>query len=155
MNIKQLKEIVRIFEQSTLKKLEVREGEEEILLERMTAPVQEVVYSAPMLMPAAEAPVMAAPTAAKAPAPAAEGLDFNRITEVKSPVVGMFYSSPDPASAPFVKVGDQVKKGDVLCLIEVMKQMNEVTAPQDGQVADVCVSNGCIVEYGQTLMKLC
>jgi len=101
----------------------------------------------------------AAPRPAAQPYPAqavsAEGPDFNRIVEVKSPLVGVYYEAPEPGGKPFTQVGDRVRKGDVLCLIEVMKQVTEVTAPQDGQVADICVANGSVVEFGQTLIKLC
>ena len=93
------------------------------------------------------------------PAAAAEkqedvGVDFNNIIEVKSPLVGVFYAAPAPDAEPFVKVGDRVKKGDVLCIVEAMKLMNEITASHDGEVIDICIQNGSVVEYGQTLFKL-
>ena len=75
--------------------------------------------------------------------------------EIKSPMVGVFYASPSPDAAPFVQVGSKVKKGDVVCIIEAMKLMNELTADMDGEVVDVCVNNGDVVEYGQPLFKLC
>ena len=104
----------------------------------------------------------AAPVAAVAPAaaPAAEaphddrGVDFNDVIEVKSPLVGVFYAAPAPDAEPYVKVGDHVKKGDVLCIVEAMKLMNEITATQDGEVVDICATSGNVVEYGQTLFKL-
>ena len=70
-------------------------------------------------------------------------------------MVGVFYASPSPDAKPFVEVGQKVKKGDVVCIIEAMKLMNELTADQDGEVVDICVSNGDVVEYGQPLFKLC
>ena len=82
------------------------------------------------------------------------GVDFNDIIEVKSPLVGVFYASPAPDAEPFVKVGDKVKKGDVLCIVEAMKLMNEITASHDGEIVDVCIQNGSVVEFGQTLFKL-
>ena len=105
-------------------------------------------------MPSA-APV-AAP-AAPAPAPAAEetNVDFNRTREIKSPMVGVFYAAPSPDAKPFVEVGSKVKKGDVVCIVEAMKLMNEISAEFDGEVVDICVHNGDVVEYGQTLFKLC
>ncbi|MDO4356300.1 MAG: acetyl-CoA carboxylase biotin carboxyl carrier protein, partial [Clostridia bacterium] len=81
-------------------------------------------------------------------------VDFNQVTPVKSPMVGVFYAAPSPEKPPFVKVGDRVKKGDVLCIIEAMKLMNEITAEQDGEIADVCVANGDVVEFGQILFKI-
>ena len=149
MNMKQLRELVRLFSQHGLTRLEVAEGETRILLAR----------EAPAFHPAQQSP---APLAAQQPAsekPAAgkitdPGPDFNQIHEVKSPMVGVFYAAPEPGAAPFVKVGDRVKKGDVLCIVEAMKLNNEITADRDGEVVDICVQNGSVVEYGQTLFKL-
>lgn len=74
--------------------------------------------------------------------------------EIKSPMVGVFYSAKAPGEKDFVSVGDQVQKGDVLCIIEAMKLMNDITAEHSGTVAEICVANGDIVEYGQVLFKL-
>ena len=73
---------------------------------------------------------------------------------INSPMLGVFYSSPSPESEPFVKVGDKVKKGDVLCIIEAMKLMNEIASEREGVVEEICVSNGDIVEYGKTMFKI-
>lgn len=73
--------------------------------------------------------------------------------EVKSPMVGVFYNVPYPEAEPFVRIGDTVKKGDVLCLLEAMKLMNEIQAEKDGKITDICVKNGDVVEFGQTLFK--
>ena len=98
---------------------------------------------------------------AAALAPAAEpvkdedaGADFNAAKMVLSPMVGVFYASPSPSDPPFVTVGSKVKKGDVLCIIEAMKLMNEITAEEDGEIIDICAANGSVVEYGQILFKL-
>lgn len=147
MNIKQIKEIIKLFEDSALSELEVNESGESIRLKRKADPVVTQAVSDAPAQPAAPAPQVKLPQE--------EGLDFNRVIEVTSPVVGVFYEAPEPGGVPFVKVGDHVQRGDVLCLIEVMKQVTEVTAPQNGQVADICVINGNVVEYGQTLVKLC
>jgi acetyl-CoA carboxylase biotin carboxyl carrier protein len=82
------------------------------------------------------------------------GVDFNDIIEVKSPLVGVFYAAPSPEAEPFVKVGDRIKKGEVLCVVEAMKLMNEITATHDGEIVDICITNGAVVEFGQTLFKL-
>lgn len=147
MNIKQLKEIIRIFEQSSLSVLDLREGEERVMMQRHIEPAPQQT--------AAPAPAAFTPAPAQPVGPDESGVDFNRVVEVKSPVVGIYYEAPEPGGKPFVQVGDRVKKGDVLCLIEVMKQITEVTAPQDGQVVDICSTNGSLVEYDQTLIKLC
>lgn len=108
------------------------------------------------------APVVAAPAPA-APAPAAEPvapadgdepLDMSHTTAVRAPMVGVFYAAPAPGAEPFVHVGSKVKKGETLCVIEAMKVMNEVTAEADGEVVDICVKDGDLVEYGCCLMKI-
>lgn len=75
------------------------------------------------------------------------------IIEIKSPIVGTFYSRPAPDKEPFVKVGDMVKKGDIVCIIEAMKLMNDINAEEDGEIIEICVSDGDMVEYGQVLFK--
>ena len=150
MNIKQIRELAQIVSENGLSAIEVAEGENRVRIERAVA--------APAAVPAVvsmPAPV-AAPTA-PAPAPAAEetNVDFNRTREIKSPMVGVFYAAPSPDAKPFVEVGSKVKKGDIVCIVEAMKLMNEITAEFDGEVVDICVHNGDVVEYGQTLFKLC
>ena len=73
---------------------------------------------------------------------------------VKSPIIGVFYAAPAENAEPYVKVGDQVKKGQTLCLIEAMKLMNEITADQDGVISEICVTNGSIVEFGTELFRI-
>lgn len=150
MNIKQLKEIIRLFEESSLVELEVNEGEESVRLKRKTEQAaQTFVVETPK---PSDSPVSQPKAAAKSDS---DPVDFNHVIEVTSPVVGVFYEAPEPGGKPFIKVGDHVQRGDILCLIEVMKQVTEVTAPQNGRVADICVTNGNVVEYGQTLVKIC
>ena len=132
--------------------LEVTEGDLKIHFERPTA--DSVPMILPAVAPAAASAVPAAAPAASAEAPGTQPVDFNNITEVKSPMVGVFYDSPSPDSEPYVKVGSRVKKGDVLCIIEAMKLMNEITAQVDGEIVDVCAQNGQVVEYNQPLFKI-
>ena len=103
---------------------------------------------APAMLPAAAAPAVAAPVA---PAPAAEG---SELAIVKSPIVGTFYRAADPGAKPFVSVGDLVRKGQVLCIIEAMKLMNEINAEIDGVVVEVYVENGQAVQYGDRLFSI-
>ena len=106
-------------------------------------------------LPAAPAAPAAAPAVEAAPVAAADaGADFNAAKMVTSPMVGVFYASPSPTDPPFVTVGSKVKKGDVLCIIEAMKLMNEITAEEDGEIIDICATNGSVVEYGQILFKM-
>ena len=150
MNIKQIRELAQIVSENGLSAIEIAEGENRVRIERAVA--------APAAVPTVVSMPMAAP-AAPAPAPAAEAeetnVDFNRTREIKSPMVGVFYAAPSPDAKPFVEVGSKVKKGDIVCIVEAMKLMNEITAEFDGEVVDICVHNGDVVEYGQTLFKLC
>lgn len=152
MNLRQIRELVRLLESSSLSVLEIEEADLRVRLEKgQTAGLAQPVPAAlPQAVPAA-LPVETAP----APAPVADGtVDFNRLKEVKSPLVGIFYAAPSPGAEPFAGVGSRVKKGDVLCVVEAMKLMNEITADADGEVIDVCVQNGQVVEFGQILFKL-
>ena len=150
MNIKQIRELAQIAAENGLSAIEIAEGENRVRIERAVA--------APAAVPAVVSmPAPAAAPTAPAPAPAAEetNVDFNRTREIKSPMVGVFYAAPSPDAKPFVEVGSKVKKGDIVCIVEAMKLMNEITAEFDGEVVDICVHNGDVVEYGQTLFKLC
>ena len=152
MNLRQIRELVRLLESSSLTVLEIEEADLRVRLEKgqTTGFAQPVPSALPQAVPAA-LPVETAP----APAPVADGtVDFNRLKEVKSPLVGIFYAAPSPGAEPFAGVGSRVKKGDVLCVVEAMKLMNEITADTDGEVIDVCVQNGQVVEFGQILFKL-
>jgi len=80
--------------------------------------------------------------------------DFNNMHELKAPMVGVYYAAPAPEAEPFVKVGDQVEKGQVVCILEAMKLMNDITAPVTGRIVDICAQNGVVMEYGQTIMKI-
>jgi acetyl-CoA carboxylase biotin carboxyl carrier protein len=149
MNVRQIRELAQILRQNGLSAIEVTEGEYHVKLE-CAAPAAAMIPLAPASVP------MAQPQEAPEPAqkPQDVGVDFNDIVEVKSPLVGVYYASPAPDAEPFVKVGDKVKKGDVLCIVEAMKLMNEITSTHDGEIVDICIPNGAVVEYGQTLFKL-
>lgn len=149
MNIKQIRELAQILSRNDLSALEITEGETRIRMERSAAAVP--VQTAQRV----SEPVQSTPVPAPAQADERDaGVDFNRLTEVTSPLVGVFYAAPTPDAEPFVKVGSSVKKGDVMCIVEAMKLMNEIVAEQDGTVVDVCAYNGDVVEFGQTLFKL-
>lgn len=145
MNIDQIRELAQIVRENGLSALEVSENESRVRIEceiKAAETVREM--PAPVVVPvAANVPVSTDP------------VDFNRVREIKSPMVGVFYAAPAPDASPFVEVGSKVKKGDVMCIVEAMKLMNEINADFDGEVVDVCVNNGDVVEFGQTLFKLC
>ncbi|MDO5602684.1 MAG: acetyl-CoA carboxylase biotin carboxyl carrier protein [Oscillospiraceae bacterium] len=139
MELELVKELAQLMEQKGLSALEVCDGEQKIVLKK------ELAQAAP------QTTACPPPAPQEAPAPV---VDFNGMQEVKSPMVGVAYLSSEPGAAPFVKVGDKVKKGQTLCIIEAMKLMNEFTAPQDGEIMDICVQDGQLVEFGQCLFKL-
>ena len=148
MEIKDIEKLARLMQETGLTALEYAQGETQLKLERK----QEITVAA------AAAPVSAAPSLGGAEAlgvthaqdsqPAKEG------ALVLSPMVGVFYSSTNPEARPYVQVGDTVKKGDTLCIIEAMKLMNEIPAEVDGTVAEICVSNGQVVEFNQPLFRI-
>lgn len=149
MDLKAIEALAQILRGSDLTALEVREGETQIRLERTPAPVTVQTLATPAPVAAAQ-PV--APASQELPEP--QGVDFKNLKEVKTPVVGVFYAAPTPDAEPFVTIGSKVKKGDVLCIVEAMKLMNEITAEMDGEIFDICVQDGQVVEYGQTIFKL-
>ena len=112
----------------------------------------------PMPMPSAMAAQVAAPTVAPAaPEPATQtpaAAPEPKGTEVTAPMVGVFYAAPAPGDEPFVRVGSKVKAGETLCIIEAMKVLNEVTAEADGEVLEICVADGDLVEFGSCLMRI-
>lgn len=145
MEIRQIRALAQILQQTGLSVLEITEGETKIRMERETAAPAQV---------AARPEIAAAFPAVQQAQPAETPVDFNNAREFTSPMVGVFYASPAPDAPPFVQIGSKVKKGDVLCIIEAMKLMNEITAENDGEIVDICVENGQIVEYGQTIFKM-
>lgn len=156
MNIQDIKELAKIMQETGITSLHLTEGALDISMERNTAApaVQPVAVQAPVTAPEPEVSVPTAEPAAVEPQAVGTTIDFNHITEVKSPMVGVFYAAPSPDAQPYVQVGSKVKKGDVLCIIEAMKLMNEITAEQDGEIVDICVQSGQVVEYSQTLFKI-
>lgn len=147
MDLRKLKTLIDLVSESGVAELEITEGEDRVRIVNRNgaAPVQvqqPVTVAQPMPVP------VPAPEVAPAPAPTAPQQTGTPLT---SPMVGTFYRAPSPGADPFVKVGDTVKKGQVVCIIEAMKLLNEVEADMDGTVKEVCVENGQPVEFGQSL----
>ena len=147
MDLLKLKTLIDLVSESGVAELEITEGEDRVRIVNRNgaAPVQvhqPVTVAQPMPVP------VPAPEVAPAPAPTAPQQTGTPLT---SPMVGTFYRAPSPGADPFVKVGDTVKKGQVVCIIEAMKLLNEVEADMDGTVKEVCVENGQPVEFGQSL----
>ncbi len=153
-SIEEIKELAKTVSEYKLGKIKIKTDDEELVIEGHHCPP--VPPMPPMGGPSTV--VMTAPAPAEAPAeasaaPAAPAAKSGNM--VKAPIVGTFYAAASPEDAPFVKVGDTVKKGDVLMIIESMKLMNEVTSDFDGVVEEILVANGDAVEYDQPLMRIC
>ena len=151
MDIRKVKKLIELLEESGIDELEIREGEESVRISRHSK--QPAFMQQPMYAPApapAAAPVAAAP-AAEAAAPAAAKLNG---TVVRSPMVGTFYRASGPTSANFVEVGSSVKKGDILCIVEAMKMMNHIGAETSGVIESILGENGQPVEYDQPLFTI-
>ncbi len=149
MDLKELKALLRLMEGNEVEELEVEEGGRRIRIRRRSAlggvPPTMAGLGAPTLPPGAQAPMLPAPT------PVA---DTAGLIPVEAPMVGTFYRAPAPGADAYVKEGDIVQKGTVLCIIEAMKLMNEIEAEAKGRVARILVENAQPVEFGQTLFFL-
>lgn len=152
MNLEEIKELIRVFGRSKLAELEVKDGEFEIAMvkensgETVVMPATTAVAAAPVAVESAVAPV-----ATEQAAPVTESLSGDIIT---SPMVGTYYAAPSPDSPVFVKVGDTVSKGQVLCILEAMKIMNELEAEYDCKILEVLVKDGQAVEYDMPLFRV-
>ncbi len=151
MDIRKIKKLIELLEESGLAEIEITEGEESVRIARAT-PGQPLVthYAAAAQPVAAATPAPAAPAPAAAAAPA-QARDENLVT---APMVGTFYASPAPGAKSFVEVGQEVRVGQVLCIIEAMKMMNQIESERAGKVVAVLAKNGEPVEFGQPLFAI-
>ncbi|WP_406828792.1 acetyl-CoA carboxylase biotin carboxyl carrier protein [Microbulbifer sp. ARAS458-1] len=157
MDIRKIKKLIELLEESDIGELEIKEGEESVRISRGTSGAS--MQMPQMAMPMAAAPVApqapAAPAPAAAPAePAAESVPALTGHPVKSPMVGTFYAASSPGADPFVKVGQQVKVGDVICIVEAMKMMNQIEADKAGTIESILVEDGQPVEFDQPLVVI-
>ncbi|OAM32519.1 acetyl-CoA carboxylase, biotin carboxyl carrier protein [Eikenella sp. NML03-A-027] len=148
MDLRKLKKLIDLVEESGIAEIEVTEGEEKVRITRSLAAPQPVYAAAPAVA-AAPAPAAAAAPVASAGAPAAPARDLSKAQT--SPMVGTFYRAPGPNAPVFVEVGQSVNAGDTLCIIEAMKLMNEIEAERSGVVKEILVENGQPVEFGEPL----
>lgn len=140
-----IEKLAKVLAETGLTEISLEDGEQAITLRK------DVIVAPVAAAPAASAPVAApAQPAAQAPAKASE--PAKKGTPITSPMVGTFYKSPSPDADAFVSVGDNVKPGDVVCIVEAMKMMNEIKSEISGKVVEVCVEDGQPVEFGQVLM---
>ena len=145
MDLRQIKNLMKEFEQSTIHKLELSDSEFSIKLEK-----ESVQFHSPSSIPVKEVlQVREEQTGIEV-----EQENVNQYRSVKAPLVGTYYESPSPESPPFVKLHDRVKKGDTLFIIEAMKVMNEIVAPFDGKVVKILCENSSMVEFGQVVMEI-
>jgi acetyl-CoA carboxylase biotin carboxyl carrier protein len=151
MEYKQIQELIKTINKSNISELSIEEKDFKITIKQEQTTVEpQYIMTAPAAMPVA-APAMAAPApAAAAPSPAPAAASANQIT-VKSPMIGTFYRSAGPDKAPFVNVGDQIKAGQVVCIIEAMKLFNEIESEVSGRIVKVLVDDASPVEYDQAL----
>jgi len=156
MNLKELKELIEFLKEQEIAEFELERGDVKVRIKRgvpvsaASAVIQTPTPVLPVQVSASSAESTASSTSSSRPAtPADEGLHI-----VKSPIVGTFYESPSPGSPPFVKPGDPIETGQVLCIIEAMKLMNEIEADVSGELVKRLVNNGQPVEYGQPLFSI-
>lgn len=152
MDIRKVKKLIELLEESNIDEIEIKEGEESVRISRNGARMAPQMM-APMPMAAhAPAPAPAAPAAAETSA-AAEGPALNGHV-IKSPMVGTFYRAPSPSSPAFVEVGQHVKKGDVVCIVEAMKMMNQIEADKSGVIEAILIEDAQPVEFDQPLFTI-
>ena len=148
MDIRKVKKLIELLEESGIAEIEINEGEESVRISRYSpaAPVQQ--FAATAAAAPAPAPVAAAPTESESVTPALSGHTVN------APMVGTFYTASAPGSPDFVKVGDSVNEGDTVCIIEAMKILNQIEADRSGTVKAILVENAQPVEFGQPLIVI-
>ncbi|MFT3931817.1 MAG: acetyl-CoA carboxylase biotin carboxyl carrier protein [Spongiibacteraceae bacterium] len=156
MDIRKVKKLIELLEESNIDEIEIKEGEESVRISRNRASAQPQYFAAPPMMAAAPAPAAAPVAAAPAPvaAPAESKASAVNGHVVKSPMVGTFYRAPSPSSPPFVEVGKHVKVGDVICIVEAMKMLNQIEADKSGVVEAILAQDGQPVEFDQPLITI-
>jgi acetyl-CoA carboxylase biotin carboxyl carrier protein len=152
MDLRKIKKLIDLLEESNLAELEIKEGEEVVRLSRVPKNAAPAPAAAPVVVAAAPAPVAAIPVAPAAEAPAANALPAGHV--VKAPMVGTFYASASPGTPAFVKVGQQVKAGETLGIIEAMKMFNQIEADVAGTVQAILVENGQPVEFDEPMFVI-
>ncbi|MCI7480377.1 acetyl-CoA carboxylase biotin carboxyl carrier protein [[Pasteurella] aerogenes] len=153
MDIRKIKKLIELVEESGIMELEISEGEESVRINRGSPAATTVQYSMPAPQVAPVAPAVAAPVAAPA-APAVAASDELSGHVIRSPMVGTFYRSPSPDAKAFVEVGQTVKVGDALCIVEAMKMMNRIEADKAGVVKAILINDGEPVEFDEPLIVI-
>ena len=157
MDIRKIKKLIELLEESGIAEIEIKEGEEAVRISRMAAPAAgaqpaPVVHAAAALAAGVAPRVPELPPAALAEAGAGKPKPNEHV--ITAPMVGTFYAAPSPGAKPFVEIGDEIKVGQVLCVIEAMKMMNQIEADKAGRIASIMARNGDPVEFGQPLFVI-
>lgn len=147
MDIRKIKKLIELLEESNVYEIEIKEGEEAVRISRGGAPVQAPMMTAPVMAAPVAAPVAASTAAPEAPA-AISGHTVN------SPMVGTYYKSSAPGAKPFIEVGQKVNVGDTICIVEAMKMMNQIEADKSGTIGAILVEDGEPVEFDQPLITI-
>jgi acetyl-CoA carboxylase biotin carboxyl carrier protein len=155
LDIRKVKKLIELLEESGIAEIEIKEGEEAVRISRMPTGgifthMQPAMIQAPAMAPAVSAPAALAAPVAGAAAPARRANEH----VVAAPMVGTFYSAATPGAKPFVEIGSEVKEGQVLCIIEAMKMMNQIESDKAGKVTAIMATNGDPVEFGQPLFVI-
>lgn len=147
MNLKEIKEMINLMNEHNLSEIEVEKGDLKIKLKKTSALTPEVIFEKTQIAPG---PVLPPAEQARAKLEA----EAKKLVEIKAPIVGTFYRTPSPDAAPFVEVGQEIETGQVVCIIEAMKLMNEIKSEVRGRVVDILAENADPVEYGQILFLI-
>ncbi|RBP83360.1 acetyl-CoA carboxylase biotin carboxyl carrier protein [Marinomonas rhizomae] len=147
MDIRKIKKLIELLEESNVYEIEIKEGEEAVRISRGGAPVQAPMMAAPVMSAPAAAPAAASTAAPEAPAAIAGH-------SVSSPMVGTYYKSSAPGAKPFIEVGQKVNVGDTICIVEAMKMMNQIEADKSGTIGAILVEDGEPVEFDQPLITI-
>jgi acetyl-CoA carboxylase biotin carboxyl carrier protein len=155
-DLQKIKELIEIMKDNELVEVEIKHGDDKIFLKRSQPqpPALTAVPTVGQAIPAVPANTAAPQNSMLQPESAAQLQPEDELTEIKSPIVGTFYTAPSPDSEPYIEVGSQVNPQTVVCIVEAMKVMNEIKAEVSGTVTEILVKNGQAVEYGQALFKV-
>ncbi|MEJ2360912.1 MAG: acetyl-CoA carboxylase biotin carboxyl carrier protein [Gammaproteobacteria bacterium] len=148
MDIRKVKKLIELLEESGVAEIEIKEGEESVRISRQGTMPAPTMYAPPVMPPPAAAPAATAPAEAEAKPEELSG------HVVRSPMVGTFYRAPSPGAKPFTEEGQSVKLGDTLCIVEAMKLLNQIEADKAGTIKAILVENGQPVEYNQPLFVI-
>ncbi len=155
MDIRKVKKLIELLEESNVAEIEIHEGEESVRISRhASTPMQMMMQPQAAPAPAAASPMPVADAASGSGADSESGQEFDEDSLIRSPMVGTYYRSPSPGSKPFVEEGQPIKIGDTLCIIEAMKILNQIECEQAGTLRRILVENGQPVEYNQPLFVI-